>query len=171
MRNDKLANGPFDDRYTPPASSIHCGIIKGGEALNIVPKHCTFEFEWRCLAKDDQCKLLEHVKEFCDKLDKEMKEVNSSCGIHIEEIGQGPALDTNVDEDIIKFTVAATGSNVITQVSFLTEASQFQQIGVPTIVIGPGSIEQAHKPNEYVDINQLELCEQFIEKVLNLAET
>ena len=170
MRNEKFSSGPFDYRYSPPVSSIHCGTIKGGEALNIVPKHCSFEFEWRCIAKEDQGELVHRVKDFCANLEQEMKLVNNSTSIHMEDTGTKPALDTSEDEEVVKFSLQAVGAQSVKQVSYLTEASLFQTIGIPAVVIGPGSIEQAHKPNEYVEIKQMELCEKFVEQILFLAE-
>merc|ERR1712137_570705 len=155
MKLRKQKEGPFDEQFDPPYTSIHCGVINGGEACNIVPKHCSFVAEWRYIPADNPDELFAEVVNFGKELEKEMKEVVEDTSIDIVTKACGPALDTSPNSEVVKLGQEFSGNSETLSVSYMTEAGFFNQVGVPTIVIGPGSIEQAHKPNEFVHIEQI----------------
>lgn len=168
LADEYRTRGPQDPDFEPPYTTVHTGVIQGGTALNIVPKDCSFEFEIRNIPDDSQEDFIARVNAFArDTLVPEMKAVHAGADIVIEAKHGIPALNTPKDAEITKLVQNLTGSNSLHKVSFGTEASLFADVaGVPTIVCGPGSIEQAHKPNEFISLEQLRLGEIFLRKLL-----
>ena len=160
--------GPFDAEYDVPHTTVHTGVIKGGTALNIVPRDCRFLFEFRCIAQDDPADLLDEVVRFArEELEPQMKAVDGACGFTFEERSSIPGLSTGPDEEVVRLAKALTRRNDHGKVAFGTEAGLFQrQAGIPTVVCGPGSIAQAHKPNEFVELAQIEKCDDFMDRLL-----
>jgi acetylornithine deacetylase len=166
MARRKREEGPFDPDYSPPYTTIHTGTIAGGTALNIVPKDCSFEFEYRLLPADDPEAPIRELRTFAEqRLLPEMRAVEHATGIDFEELSAFPGLDTPADAEITRLVAALTGANGTGKVSFGTEAGLFSRIGIPTVVCGPGSIEQAHKPDEFIALDQLAQCETFIRRL------
>jgi acetylornithine deacetylase len=160
------AEGPFDPDYDPPYTTVHTGTIAGGTALNIVPKDCSFEFEWRHLPEHDPDEIYAEVERLVAGLLPEMRAVAPETGIEIAERSTILGLGTDPGEAVVALVKALTGANATGKVSFGTEAGAFQHAEVPTVVCGPGSIAQAHKPNEFVSLEQLRLCERFMERLI-----
>ncbi|MFZ5789619.1 MAG: acetylornithine deacetylase [Pseudomonadota bacterium] len=159
--------GPFDQDYDIPHSTVHTGVIQGGTALNIVPKDCYFDFELRYLPGVDPEALIAELKGFAEReLLPAMRAVAPDTGISFEEISAFPGLDMPEEEDVVVLAKSLAGSNRVRKVAFGTEAGLFQQAGLPTVICGPGSIDQAHKPNEWVSLEQLALCEGFMHRLL-----
>lgn len=162
--------GPFDEDYDIPHSTVHTGVIQGGTALNIVPKDCYFDFEFRYLPGVDPEALIAEIKGFAEReLLPAMRAVAPDTGISFEEISAFPGLDMPEESDVVVLAKALAGANTVRKVAFGTEAGLFQQAGMPTIICGPGSIDQAHKPNEWVSLEQLSLCEGFMHRLLERA--
>ena len=164
----RFANdGPFDRDYDVPYTTVHTGIVRGGTALNIVPKDCRFDFEFRYLPGADPEALYDEVRRFAEeKLAPEMKSVVAQSGFSWEQISAFPGLDTPEDAEIAVLAKALALANNTVKVAFGTEAGLIQEAGIPAIVCGPGSIEQAHKPNEFVALSQLALCEAFMDRLI-----
>lgn len=160
-------NGPFDEDMTPPYTTIHTGVIQGGTALNIVPKDCAFDFEFRHLPQDNPNTLLEEVKTFASTLLPEMHAVSKETGFTWEEKSTIPGLSAEADSDIVQLAMMLSQAPKIGKVSFGTEAGLFQQAGMPSVICGPGNIEQAHKPNEFIALDQIARCEQMINRVFD----
>ncbi len=161
------SDGPFDRDYDVPWTTVHTGIVHGGTALNIVPKDCRFDFEFRYLPGVDPEALYQEVRAFAEKtLLPEMKSVTPTSGFSWEEISAFPGLDTPDDAEIAVLAKALALANATAKVAFGTEAGLIQQSGIPAIVCGPGSIDQAHKPNEFVALPQLALCEAFMDRLV-----
>ncbi|MDX1432148.1 MAG: acetylornithine deacetylase [Gammaproteobacteria bacterium] len=158
--------GPFDDALTPPYTTVHTGTVHGGTALNIVPKDCTFEFEFRHLPEDDPHALLEAFRVWVSEhLEPEMRAVAPDTGFRFEAVSHIPGLNTDEEADVVQLAKALTGQNATAKVAFGTEAGLFQDHDMPAVVCGPGSIEQAHKPNEFITLEQVERCEIFVRKL------
>jgi acetylornithine deacetylase len=161
------ADGPFDPEFDIPFTTVHTGVIQGGTALNIVPKDCSFEFEFRHLpAHDPQALLAEAVRFARQDLEPAMQAIQPDTGFRFEERSSFPGLATDDSAEITQLCKAATGANGTSKVAFGTEAGLFEASGIPTIVCGPGNIDQAHKPNEFIALSQVALCEAFLERVL-----
>ncbi len=155
-------NGPFDPEMSPPYTTVHTGVIRGGTQLNIVPSACEFEFEFRHLPQDDPVTLLKEVQDFAVTLLPEMHAVSLNTGFHWERQSHIPELNTSEDAEVVQLAKSLTGANATAKVSFGTEAGLFEQGGMPAVVCGPGSIEQAHKPDEYIALDQVAQCEKFL---------
>jgi acetylornithine deacetylase len=163
--NLKVQQQPLDNRYSVPHSTFHVGNINGGTALNIVPKSCQFEFEIRNLPQEKLENLIHDVKHYAqDVLLPDMKAKYEYCDIQFEPIASYPGLHTDIKSSVIDYTrlinpIDEMGDNV----SFGTEAGLFdQQLGINSVVCGPGSIDQAHKPDEFVSRSQMQVCDQMI---------
>ncbi len=168
MARRKREFGPFDPDYTPSYTTIQTGVIHGGTALNIVPKECSFDFEFRLLPGDDPEAGIAELRAFAqDRLLPDMLAVRSEAVIAFEELSAFPGLDTPDDAEITRLVSSLTGANGTGKVAFGTEGGLFQQAGIATIVCGPGSIEQAHKPDEFIDLDQIAQCESFVGRLFD----
>jgi acetylornithine deacetylase len=158
--------GPFDADLVPPYTTVHTGTIRGGTALNIVPKDCSFEFEFRHLPEDDPHALLDELRRHvAEHITPEMHAACADTGFSFEAMSHIPGLSTDEDADVVQLVKALTGQNTTGKVSFGTEAGLFQEGGMPAVVCGPGSIEQAHKPDEFIALDQIGQCEGFLRKL------
>jgi len=158
--------GPFDTELTPPYTTVHTGTIHGGTALNIVPRDCAFEFEFRHLPEDDPHALLEELRRHVsENIEPEMHATEPGTGFTFEPMSHIPGLSTDEDAEVVQLAMALTGRNTTGKVSFGTEAGLFQNGGMPAVVCGPGSIDQAHKPNEFIERDQITQCEAFLRKL------
>lgn len=171
MAQEKMAIGPFDQDFDPPYTTIHTGTIQGGTAMNIVPKECAFEFEFRYVPGDDPDIYLKRLEEHArDVLEPEMKAVAEEARIDFRFKSQLPALNTEEAAEVTELAKALSGSNRTGKISFGTEGGLFQKAGFPTVVCGPGSIEQAHKADEWILLDQIAQCEDFMGRLQARAE-
>ena len=168
MARRKADEGPYDTDYDVPHTTVHTGLIRGGTQLNIVPGGCSFEFEFRNLPEDDPEALLAEVKAYAHKeVEPAMKAIAPDTGFSWEEMSSFPGLETPPDAEVVALAKALSGSNTTGKVAFGTEAGLFHESGIPSVVCGPGSIEQAHKPDEYVSLEQVALCERFMARLID----
>ena len=159
--------GPYDRSFDIAHTTVHTGVIRGGTALNIVPHECTFDFEFRHLPGDDPDQLLAEFKQYvAARIEPEMRAVRPDTGFTIAPLSVLPVLDINPEAEVVGLAQELSGNSDIGKVSFATEGSHFQRAGIPTVVCGPGSIEQAHRPNEFVAIDQVLKCEQFMRRLM-----
>jgi acetylornithine deacetylase len=167
MARRKRQEGPFDPAFSPPYTTVHTGVIQGGTALNIVPRECSFVFEFRNIAEDDPDALFAEVKRYAATLLPEMHAVSKATGIAFHEMNAVDGLETPPDHPLVQLTQALTGSNSVGKVSFCAEAGLFHEAEIPTVICGPGSIDVAHKPNEYIAIDQVHQCESFMRRLMD----
>jgi len=159
--------GPYDRGFDVAHTTIHTGVLRGGTALNVIPHECLFDFEFRHLPGDDPGQLLREFTDYVRKtLEPEMRAVHPAAGFTIEPLSAIPVLDTGPESEVVALAQELSGSGEIGKVSFGTEASQFHAAGIPTVVCGPGSILQAHKPNEYVTVEQISRCDEFLRRLM-----
>lgn len=220
-----------DPGFSPPYTTVHTGLIHGGTQLNIIPRDCYFDFEYRCLPGEDAGLLLDRTKAFAAKLEQQMQSVAADTGFTWEEISNIPGFEagpealtlveqildaridaaqmdetqldeTQMDEAQMDETQSDTANSsdgvgprakprsdgvsrraepradsasrqpnpsadsvsrrAQFKVSYGTEAGLFQQAGMPAVVCGPGSITQAHKPDEYLELGQVHALESFL---------
>jgi acetylornithine deacetylase len=160
-------HGPYDRGFDVAHTTVHVGVIRGGTALNVIPHECCFDFEFRHLPGDDPDRLLHEFREFVSKrLEPEMRAVHAAAGFIIEPLSAIPVLDTGPEAEVVALAQELSGNSEFGKVSFGTEGSQFQRAGIPTVVCGPGSIAQAHKPNEYVELDQIGKCDEFLRRLM-----
>ena len=168
IRSDLIAEGDPTGRFDPPYSTIHVGVIGGGTAKNIIPQDCSFQWETRLLPKIDPTLVPFRLEKFAKSLEPAMKMVAPESGIATTKTNEVPGLAPEQNSEAEHLALHAAETNSTHAVSYCTEAGLFQAIGIPTVICGPGNIEQAHKPDEFVSIAQIEMCEKFI---LNLAKS
>jgi acetylornithine deacetylase len=168
MARRMATEGPFNKQFDPPFTTLHVSVMQGGTALNIVPNHCSFSFEMRNIPDLDPEILIEEIRKFAfTTLEPRMKDIDAKAGFDIRLAARVPAFDIPLDDPAVELVRSVTGANQTEKVSFATEAGIFQQQRIPTIVCGPGAIAQAHKPNEFVAMEQLQKCEGFLERLLS----
>lgn len=155
-----------DYGFTVPYTTMQTGLIRGGLASNIVPKECSFEFEARTMPGIDADHLYQEVKNYAAQFLPEMLRVEPNAKIAFEWLASAPGLSIKEHDDIAKLAIALSRSKTVGAVSYGTEAGLFQRAGIPTVVCGPGNIEQAHRPNEFVALDQLAQCEAFLLRLL-----
>ncbi len=167
MARRVAVDGPFDDEFDVAHSTLHTGLIRGGTALNIVPKDCRFEFELRNLPQQDPQPLLDEIYRFArDELEPRMKAVHPDAGFDFDQGVQYPGLDMRPDDEAVTLVKALAGQNDHAKVAFGTEAGLFQRDAqIPCVICGPGSIAQAHKPDEYLSLDQLAAGQAFMARL------
>jgi acetylornithine deacetylase len=157
--------GPFDHAYDVAYTTVHTGTIRGGIALNIVPRDCTFEFEIRHLPFDDPDELFREIEAYASTYLLAMRAVDPDCFIEFDLLSTMPGFNTAGDSDIAALGHACNGRPESGKVSFGSEASRFHAAAIPTIICGPGHIAQAHQPDEWVSLEQLAACEAFMRRL------
>jgi acetylornithine deacetylase len=165
---DRLArHGARDPLYDVPFTTGHTGTVHGGTALNIVPDACIFEFEFRSIAADDLDVLVDEVMAYArDVLEPEMKAVAPQSGIAFEIKSGFPGLELSDQADVVHLAKRLAGQGRHSKVAYGTEAGLFDAAGISTVVIGPGSIDQAHKADEFIAVAELEKCGAFLDHLV-----
>lgn len=164
---ERMRSGPSDPLYDVVHSTLSTGMIQGGSAINIVPRLCEFVFEYRHLnGVDPQAIFAEIQAHALSALLPRMRAVAPESNIEFENIYAYPQFELDPAHELVPRIKAWVGSNSDSKVAYGTEAGYFAaDLGTPTIVCGPGSIAQAHKPDEYVSLAQLAACDQFLDKI------
>ncbi|MBA2709660.1 MAG: acetylornithine deacetylase [Tatlockia sp.] len=159
--------GPFDQDFDVPYTTLTTNMINGGSALNIIPEWCEFAFEFRHLPDVKPQEISNQIENYInDQLLPSMQKEHPEASIDLVEISAAPGLNTSEDQMITQLIRNLTGTEKRTKVSYGTEGGLFHEAEIPTIICGPGSIEQAHRPNEFVSIEQLIECENLISRLV-----
>lgn len=167
MQQKLIEHGIHDNDYDIPYTTLHVGTLKGGTALNIVPNYCTFDFEIRNLPDDKPLELINELKNIADRITAPLMSQHPGVKIDIEITNEYPALNTLAQSEIVAFIRELTGANTVGKIAFGTEGGLFsRELSVETIVFGPGSIEQAHKPDEFISVDQMQRCDSFLSKLV-----
>jgi acetylornithine deacetylase len=154
-----------DERFDPPFSTVQTGTIKGGRALNIVPAECEFDFEVRALPDFDARQVADELQSFADELLPQMRAVQADTGIRLKPLSAYPGLATSADSEAARLLALLSGSTEFGTVAFGTEGGLFDQAGIPTVVCGPGSMDQGHKPDEFISLEQLAGCDAMLRRL------
>ena len=155
-----------DERFDPPFSTVQTGVIKGGRALNIVPAECEFDFEVRALPGFDAQQVSDKLQTYAEaELLPKMRAVQSDTGIRLQSLSAYPGLATPPDSDAADLLALLSGSRDFGTVAFGTEGGLFNEAGIPTIVCGPGSMDQGHKPDEFISLEQLSNCDAMLARL------
>tara|TARA_X000000368_G_C23030132_1_gene712129 strand:+ start:416 stop:1576 length:1161 start_codon:yes stop_codon:yes gene_type:complete len=166
VQKEIINKGNEDNDYDVPYTTLHVGKMNGGVALNIVPNICTIDWEIRNLANDSTETILTRVKELVELKLQEYK--NPEAEIFWQETFSYPGLGTDINSEIINFVRSLTGTNNTIKVAFGTEGGLFhKEVGIPTVVCGPGSMLQGHKPNEFITVEQMDRCDLMMENLLS----
>lgn len=160
--------GARDGDYDVPYSTLHVGKLNGGVALNIVPNLAVMDFELRNVAADRPDAVLAPVHAAAARLTAEARARFPEAGIEIEVFNTYPGLDTPGAAEVVRFVQSLTGANGTIKVAFGTEGGLFtEKLGLPTVVCGPGSMAQGHKPDEFVTEEQLGRCDAMLDTLLD----
>jgi acetylornithine deacetylase len=172
LNDECRAVGPFAAGFEPPHCTISTGVIAGGSALNIVPHHCRFEFEYRPLPGQDPDALFARIRDWAERtLLPSMRARSPATGIEWHQLMSYPALGGTGGAAIEEVCCRLSGTEAPMKLAFGTEAGHFAARGIPTVVCGPGDIRVAHKPDEYVELAQLERCAQFLRALVHATVT
>ena len=167
MQYSLAQSGPQDADYDVPYTTVHVGKIIGGDVLNIVPNRCEVFFEIRNIAQDNPCFLMDEMRQRAKKIVTQAKEKASEANIEITITNSYPGLNTPTDAKVVEFVKGLTMANDTIKVAYGTEGGLFSsKIDVPTVICGPGSMAQGHKPDEYVSIEQIERCDAMLERLI-----
>ncbi|MCV0428896.1 MAG: acetylornithine deacetylase [Roseibium sp.] len=156
-------NCPFE----PPYTTLHCGTIEGGQAHNITAQHCTFETDIRLLPGEDALTWISAYRSFIETdVLPGMLEISKNCRIDVEVLANVPGLKEEIDGTAETIARRLTGDNSRTVVVYATEGGIFQNYGLSTVICGPGSIDQAHQPDEFIELVELDRCAAFLDGLL-----
>ncbi len=162
--NELVEARRIDNRFDPPHSTLHCGVIHGGIASNVVADKAVFKWEVRTIPVDDVQEVIQAFEEHCREQELLLRKTFSGFRIETRPLYPPvPALDTSEDQSIVQWVKKLSGRKDPGSVSYAAEAGQFAREGYETVICGPGSIEQAHRANEFISIEQLEKGMIFLE--------
>lgn len=168
---DNRARAEHSSPYTPPWTTLHVGIIHGGTAGNITARDCRFTTDIRVLPGESTDHWLEQYRAYAENLEKSMQAIHPDTGIHISVRSSVPACRTDSDSEAEQLVRRLTGDNGEAVVSYATEAGQFQDEDYAAVICGPGSIEQAHQADEFIEISQLDAGTDFIRRLIEDLKT
>ena len=161
-------NGVRNARYAIPYATIHVGRLSGGTALNVVPAQAELEFEIRYLADDDVGAYLSRIQAEAEALVSCLRDEHPAAAIRIEEINAYPGFDAPENSDAEAFLRSIGAEGAATKVNYGTDGGVFaQRLGLPVMVCGPGNMEQGHKPDEFIEIAQLEACDDMLNRLID----
>ena len=167
LAEELSARDDNDALFTVPYSTLSVGTIHGGTATNIVPNLCEFTFDYRNLPHMTQDDILAPIQAKVAELNAQMQARAPETGIELMQEESVPAMTDNDSAELQSLIAALTGDDERHKVAYATEGGQFTNAGIPTIICGPGSIEQAHKADEYVELIEIERCDGFLQKLLD----
>ncbi len=166
VAQDLAKKTPRDNGFEPHYTSVHVGVIHGGTALNIISGECEFIWDIRNIPGDDPQLLIDLFEQFCrDEVLPGMRARYERCAIDTQVLARSPAFDESVSP-ILSLVQSLIGSDDTARVAYGTEAGQYQGAGFPTVLCGPGSIDQAHQPNEFIEMAEVESGERFLSALI-----
>lgn len=161
-----VAEGPFEEGFDPPHTTIHVGTIQGGSILNIIPEHAEYTMEWRFIPGDSPYAHMERMRAWiAETIEPAMKAFDPACGFSYAIELEMPGMYLPAGHDLATAVKQVAGSNSAGKVAYGTEGGFYEEAGIPTIICGPGDIAQAHQPDEWIAEDQLALCDGFIRRM------
>ena len=171
VQAEVAAHGPQDGDYDVAYATLHAGKMSGGVQVNIVPNRAVVDWEIRFLAEDDVPALIARVQAAADAVVAPCRAGFPEAEIRIERQWDYPGLNTPTDAKVVRFVKGLTGANGTIKVAFGTEGGLFKAaLGIPTVICGPGSMAQGHKPDEYVTLEQLVRCDAMLAALVGRLE-
>ncbi len=170
LAEEKRDAGPKDSRFEPPYTTLNVGTVTGGTALNIVPRHARFAWEFRLVPGDDGEEIVARFRDFAEQqVLPGLRKAAPDARIVTQARAQVPPLTPEADSPGEALIRRLTGTNRAETVCFATEGGLFQEAGFSTVICGPGSIDQAHQPDEFIELGQIKACEAFLRKLIAWA--
>ncbi len=171
LQADLAASGLKDGDYDVPYSTVHIGKLSGGVQVNIVPNSAVMDFEIRSVAGEDVEGLIARLRAAAEAIVAPLRAEFPEAAISVERLWDYPGLGTASDAAVVNFVKGLTGANGTIKVAFGTEGGLFDaRLGIPTVICGPGSMAQGHKPDEFVPVEQMARCEAMMEALLDRLE-
>jgi len=156
-----------DCAFEPPFTSLHCGMIHGGTAHNIMARSCEFATDVRCLPGESGEAYLHELQRYVEEeIEPEMRRVSQAAGVEFTIGAAVPAFESPADSAAVRLVELINGSGPIKSVPYAAEAGQYQQAGYSVAMCGPGSIDQAHKPDEYISLDQVDSGTKFLRRLI-----
>jgi acetylornithine deacetylase len=171
LQDEVARDGLRDGDYDVPYTTLHAGKMQGGVQVNIVPNLCTLDFEIRNLAGDDPQALIDRLRAEADRITTPLKAAFPEAAITIDRLWDYPGLGTPTSAPVVRFVKSLTGANGTMKVAFGTEGGLFStRLGIPTVICGPGSMAQGHKPDEWISVEQIARCDAMLAALLDRLE-
>jgi acetylornithine deacetylase len=171
LQAEVAATGLRDGDYDVPYTTLHVGKMQGGVQVNIVPNHAVLDFEIRSLAGEDVGGLIRRLEGAAEAIVAPLRGEFPEAAIRVERLWDYPGLGTPSDAGVVNFVKGLTGANGTIKVAFGTEGGLFdQRLGIPTVICGPGSMAQGHKPDEFVTVEQMERCRAMLGALIGRLE-
>jgi len=169
---EKQAQGDPANGFHPPWTTFNVGQIQGGEALNIIPEHCAFNWEFRPVPDEDTAAIVARFDEFvAGQIEPRLRTENPAAAIVTRPLAAVPPLYRDDNSPAERLARHLTGANTTHTAAYVAEASQFQASGIPAVLCGPGNIDQAHQANEWITVDQLDQCTAFLHRLLDWAKS
>ena len=163
--------GLRDGDYDVPYTTLHVGKLNGGVQVNIVPNHAVLDFEIRSLAGEDTDALIADLRAAAEAIVAPLRADFPEAAIKVERLWDYPGLGTASDAGVVNFVKSLTGANGTFKVAFGTEGGLFDaRLGIPTVICGPGSMAQGHKPDEFVAVEQMQRCQEMMATLIDRLE-
>ncbi|KTD22148.1 Acetylornithine deacetylase [Legionella lansingensis] len=161
--------GPFDKDFDVPYCTLCTNIISGGTARNIIPNNCELIIEIRYLPQFPLENLRSQLENYINnELLPDMKKTYPEAAVYLDQISDSPGFTASKDAPITRLVHTVIGTEEYLKVSYSSEATSYQDAGIPTIICGPGNIEQAHRPDEFISLEQLNICEHALKNIVTL---
>ncbi len=171
LQADVAERGRHDGDYDVAYTTLHVGKMNGGVQVNIVPNTCVLDFEIRNLAEDDPQVLIDRLRAAAEAITAPLKADFPEAEIRVDRLWDYPGLGTPTNAPVVNFVKGLTGANGTMKVAFGTEGGLFHdRLGIPTVICGPGSMAQGHKPDEWVSVEQIRRCEAMLAALLDRLE-
>lgn len=149
-------------RFDPPYTSFNVGTLNGGAAINIIPNHCAFDWEYRPLPDGEADEMIDRFTAFTDIVLADMRRNFPDASIQTETLAKAPPLVPQEGCPAEELVLRLTGQNETLTAAYATEGGLFQEAGIPAVICGPGSIDQAHRPDEFIELSQIDECVTFV---------
>jgi acetylornithine deacetylase len=167
MREARAAAADRESPFSPPYTTMTVNVVRGGAQLNIMAGECAFDWDCRAIPGDSAGAVSAEFDAFAREVEREMQARAASCRIETVQMSNAPPLAPSPDNPAADLAKALTGFNSTDVVSYCAEAGQFQEAGFSTVICGPGSIDQAHQPDEFIALAQIAECAVFLRKLIN----
>ncbi len=167
LREARAAGADPQSPFSPPFSTMTVNVVRGGTQLNIMAGACAFDWDCRVIPGDSAAAIKAEIDAFGREIEAQMRKIAPACGVETAQISNAPPLAPSPDNPAADLAKSITGLNSTDVVSYCAEAGQFQEAGFSTVICGPGSIDQAHQPDEFIAVSQIAEGTAFIRKLIN----
>ncbi len=166
MRTARERSAEADSPFDPPYSTMTVNVVHGGTQLNIMAGEAVFDWDLRAVPGEAPQEIFDEFEDYARGIETEMRSRSRDCKISIEQMTNAPAFAPAANNPAADLAKAITGHNSTDVVAYAAEAGQFQEAGFSTVICGPGSIDQAHQPNESITLEQVAASKDFIRKLI-----